>query len=399
MIEEPQRMPMVRKGRWIGQGEEIGQDGVITGERIKRDIAGFWITGFMSPFLITGIGGIAQEKEAAERTLQSSGEDKDIRTVMAKHFGIPYSPKRKAGSLNANDIADRAEQPLTLGVVPEGVRFLTCAADVQKGYFEYLVRGWGANGESWVVDRGKILAEPSTSLDDWDKLLSEVFQKRYPLSTDPLKFMQLRACGFDSAGEPGVTQQAYAAWLRWVRVGAVRSYGQSSGREAWSIIPTKGASTKDAPKLSVTYPDSGRLASKVASGSVPVAVFNPNSFKDDLAGHLAKMEKGPWFIHFPYALRSSEQPHIFFEQLVSEIQTKNGSWIKTTPNARNEALDLMVMNHVIAHLHGLARIDWNSPPLWAAAWDVNTAITGSQTEMQKEEIKAKAVQSLVSQLA
>ena len=34
----------------------------------------------------------------------------------------------------------------------------------------------------------------------------------------------------------------------------------------------------------------------------------------------------------------------------------------------------MVGTHVIAHLHGLARINWANPPAWAAAWDVSTAV-------------------------
>jgi hypothetical protein len=34
----------------------------------------------------------------------------------------------------------------------------------------------------------------------------------------------------------------------------------------------------------------------------------------------------------------------------------------------------MVLSHVVAHLHGLSRIDWANPPAWAADWDDNPAV-------------------------
>lgn len=100
--------------------------------------------------------------------------------------------------------------------------------------------------------------------------------------------MPIRAVGFDSGGSPGVTQQAYAAWTRWRKSEKrVRLIGKISGRDAWTVLPTKGAKTLEAPKLIVNYPDTGRQANKVAArGAVPVAQFNPNSFKDDLMGQL-----------------------------------------------------------------------------------------------------------------
>ncbi|MGQ7907237.1 terminase gpA endonuclease subunit [Burkholderia sp. BC1] len=188
--------------------------------------------------------------------------------------------------------------------------------------------------------------------------------------------MPIRAVGFDSGGSPGVTQQAYAAWTRWRKSEKrVRLIGKISGRDAWTVLPTKGAKTLEAPKLIVNYPDTGRQANKVAArGAVPVAQFNPNSFKDDLMGQLQGAEPGNWYVHFPYDLRSPEEPHVWFEQLTSETRQKNGRWEKLVSGRRNEALDQLVGTHVVAHLHGLSKIDWEKPPSWAAPWDTNTSI-------------------------
>jgi phage terminase large subunit GpA-like protein len=374
VIDEPQRISMNTLGCWVADGEEIAQDGTITGERVLRKTAGFWILGLMSPFILGGMGGLARAWVKAERERDVTGEDASLRTVVVKQAGMPYAPPRRAGSISANELANRAEQDLKLGVVPEGVRFLTAAVDIQNAYFEFLIRGWGARGESWIIDRGRILANPATDANDWDKLLREVFQKTYPLTNNDTHVMSIRGCGFDSAGAPGVTQQAYAAWIRWARKRASLKLGVNSGREVWSIIPLKGASTRNPPRLTVTYPDTTRAANKATGATVPVAAFNPNSFKDDLAGQLACMEPGPLYVHFPWYLRSTEQPHIWFEQLVAEEQI-NGRWEKINPNARNESLDLMVMNHVIAHLHGLPRIDWERPPPWAAPWERNITVS------------------------
>jgi hypothetical protein len=34
----------------------------------------------------------------------------------------------------------------------------------------------------------------------------------------------------------------------------------------------------------------------------------------------------------------------------------------------------MVLTHMMAHLHGLAQIDWAKPPSWAAPWDTKSTL-------------------------
>jgi phage terminase large subunit GpA-like protein len=408
VINDRERLLMNVSGKWVALGQEIAQDGTVTGERIRRKTAGFWIVGLMSPFILGGIGGLARARVKAEREFEITGEDESLRNVVVKQFGLPYAPNRGAGTVDANTLAERAEAALQLGTVPEGVRFLTAAVDVQRGYFEYLVRGWGERGENWIVDRGRMLADPATSPDDWDKLLKQVFLKTYPLSDKSGRVMGIRGCGYDSGGEPGVTQQAYAAFARWRKTRETRYLGVQDGRQVYSITPLKGSSGFNAPKLIVTFPDTMRKANvKASSGTVPVAAFNPNLFKDDFVGQLQRGMPGPLYVHFPAELRSKEKPHVFFEQVVSEHRTKIGRWEKLTPNIRNEALDLMVMTHVLAHLHGLARIDWTRPPAFAAAWDTNSQITQPSLEPPGAgpsgsimlPPKHKAISSIVSRLA
>lgn len=390
VVPDSARFQMNSSGIWVGDGEELTKSGRLNGRRVRRKTSGHWIVGAMSPFVLGGIGALARAKVKAERERDQTGEDKSLRQVIVKQWGIPYAPTRKAGSIEADDLADRAESDLKLGLVPDGVRFLVCSVDSQASTFEYLVRGFGVGGESWIIDRGKILADPATSAEDWDKLL-ELFSKLYPLADGTGRAMGVRACGFDISGTPGTTQQAYAAWLRWRRAKKIRLYGKVGPREAWSVLGLKGASGINAPKLQISYPDTSRKASTaVARGEVPIGLFNPNLFKDDLSGQLQKANVGALYVHFPYELRGHpgtssskarsypiDAPHIWFEQAVAERQLNNGRWEKLNPSARNEALDLLVMSHILAHLHGLSRINWERPPPWAAAWDVNVLVTAA----------------------
>lgn len=377
-IKEHKRNGMNKNGIWIGDGQEIRKDGKITGQRVNRKTAGAWIVGAMSSFIMGGIGGLAKARVKAERERDAGEDDDALRQVIVKQWGIPYAPSRAVGSISANDLADRAEPDLKTGEVPEGVRFIVIAVDCQLGYFEWICRGFGERGESWIIDRGRFTANPATDADDWD-MLQDLFTKRWPLADGSGRTMVARAAGFDSAGQPGITQQAYSAWSRWKKKGKVSSKGTLGGREVWSVLPLKGASTLNAAKLSVVYPDTSRKANKlVGRGDVPVGIFNPNTFKDDLGGQLMKAEPGPWYVHYPFALRSKEAPHIWFEQMVAETRLANGRWEKLNKSARNETLDLMVMSHVLAHLHGLSRINWEKPPAWAAPWATNALVSAAK---------------------
>lgn len=371
-ITDRERLSMNKTGVWVCTGEKISVDGVVTGKRVNRSIAGFWVVGVMSPFILGGIGALARAKVKAEREFEVSGEEQTLKEVMVKQFGIPYTPPRAIGSVTANDLAARAESELKLKTVPPGVRFLTAAFDIQALHFDVLVRGWGINGESWIVDKFRVAGNPATNPNDWDEMINLLLKRAYPLDGNSQKVMPIRGIGWDSGGLPGVTRQAYDAWQRWQKLGLIRKYGVINEKEAWSSIPMKGASTFMAPKLVVSYPDtSGNKKRAASNGVVPVAMFNPNLFKDDLNGQLQRANEGSWYIHFPKSLANKAPPHPWFEQLVAEIRDRIGKWEKINKAARNEALDLMVMNHVIAHLHGLSQIKWDKPPSWAAPWESN----------------------------
>ncbi|MBB2157212.1 phage terminase large subunit family protein [Gluconacetobacter diazotrophicus] len=399
LIEDKWRRAMNRDGVWIGQGQTISVEGDVAGALIPAEAAGFWITGLMSPFVIGGIGALARAMAEARRAVErgDEGAEQNLKDVTVKRWGIPFDPPRKLGVMDSEALAARAECGLVLGTVPAGVRFLTGAVDVQAGYFQLLVRGWGPGGESWIVDWQQIRADPETSPGDWDDLLARLRGHLYPLADGSGRGMRIYAAGYDSGGQEGVTLQAYSAWTRARKRGDVRFGGTIDGRDAWSILPLKGASGRNAPSLVVNYPDGQRSDRKAAArGEIPVGLFNPNRYKDDLAVQLARSVPGEWMVHFPAGLLAEEPPHPFFEQLVAEQRKLDGRWEKVAGARRNEAMDVMVMTHVMANLHGLRRLDWASPPRWAAPWDTNPLVQRLPTDADKLVDAMKAVVSAVT---
>ena len=400
-IEDRERHAMNQTGVWVGAGQEIDDEGVVTGTLARRDIAGFWIVGAMSPFILGGIGGLARALVKAERDAEASGDLSGVKQVVVKQFGVPYQPKRAVGSVDAATLAERAEAQLSLGTVPPGVRFLTAGVDVQSNRFEILVRGWGEGGESWVVDFRRMEADPAVSASDWDALFESLLGAEYPLVDADGVFdgraMKIRAIAYDTGGAPGVTSQAYQAWRRGRTNGAIRMRGTFDGRHGWNIIPCKGMASPNAPKLQTVYPDTQRKDRKVsAGGQVPQGQFHANHFKDDLAGQLQIGAPAPWYVHFPDSLRGNygaaeihrrpDAPHLWFEQLTAEVREPNGAWKKIS--ARNEVLDLMVLSHVAAHLHGIAKIRWERPPTWAAAPDRNPMVSAVTVKVAAPEAAA-----------
>lgn len=104
------------QGRWLGLGQDIDEDGNVTGDLAPCQTAAFWITGIMSPFLLRGIGGLAAALVKAQRETDASDEGRSEREVCTKQLVSPYVPRRKIGALDALTVAERAEPGLRLGV-------------------------------------------------------------------------------------------------------------------------------------------------------------------------------------------------------------------------------------------------------------------------------------------
>ncbi|WP_196796858.1 phage terminase large subunit family protein [Sporosarcina sp. P33] len=204
--------------------------------------------------------------------------------------------------------------------VPEGVKILTAAVDVQDDRFEIEVVGWGVGKESWGIEYHIMHGDLNENRiwEELDKYLLKTWQK-----ADGRQF-GIACTLIDSGGH--FTQEVY----RFVHP-----------REARRVYAIKGASSRK-----------GEYTPLIAGTSRPkpmralLVTLGVNEGKSKVMSSLRVEEFGPNYCHYPkgggYGLE-------YFRTLTAErLETRYEKgipyqkWVQT--RARNEGFDLRVYN-------------------------------------------------------
>ncbi|MGL5285667.1 MAG: terminase gpA endonuclease subunit [Aeromonas sp.] len=366
-----------RTGLWVPEGCYLDPDGTLHGTPRETDTASFWLRGGVAA-AFQSWGSLVTKYVTAWRLYEATGLTEDLKTVTNVDLGLPFIPPRTT-ERSANALANRREE-LGVKVVPPWVRFLIASVDVQGGKnrrFEVHVRGFGAGLRSVVIDRFKIeksrridpddpekfvRVKPGTYAEDWDLLTEKVIGKTYEIDDGSGRHMAVLRTACDSAGEDGVTDQAYAYWRRLKAAGLHRRF---------KLI--KGASRPMTAAIEEKRPDNtGRKDRKaVVWGDVPVLFLNTNRLKDLVSASLDRDTVGDRYCHFPNWL-----PESYFDELVAEERDLQGKWEKVSP--RNEAFDLMAYEWaMLIQLKADKITDWDNPPPWAETIDNNPEVLAS----------------------
>lgn len=381
-------------GRWVPEGCELTIDGELVGERRPTRIASFWMEGPAAAF--QSWVSLTEKLKRAEETYEQTGSQETLKTVVNTDWGRPYIHRRSATQRSSERLMDRAEQ-VEQRTVPHGVRFLTASVDVQGGKnrrFVVQVHGWGANRETWVVDRFNIREDrgarndqaprqisPATQPEDWDLLTRDVLHRSYRLADGSGRRMPIAAMAVDTGGEgdgeESVTSQAYD-WYR--RLARENLHGR--------VYLFKGSSAKTTNRVRRTWPDNTSRKSRKSSarGDVPLYLLGTDLLKDVVAAMMDRDNPGGGYLHIPAWLG-----RWFFDELTYEVRDPaTGKW--TRPGKRpNEAFDLCVYNLAVYILLKAEKIDWGAPPPWAADWESNILIDRpeSETEVQPHPERPK----------
>lgn len=369
-------------GLWVPEGCRLDQNGTLHGEARDTDIASFWLKSLPAAF--QSWRSLVQKYVSARNLYDDTGLIEDLKTVTNVDLGLPFAPP-VISDRDANMLEARKES-LGVRVVPEGIRFLIATIDVQGGTktrrFEVQVEGFGVGLESVIIDRFKIekserkdpdspekfvRVKPGVYPEDWDMLIKKVMQKTYPLDDGSGRVMGIYRTACDSAGEDGVTDQAYGFWRRLKTLNLHRRF-----------ILIKGHSRPGAPLIEVRRPDNtGRKDRKVkVSGEVPVLFIQSDRAKDIVSACLDRDMPGARYCHYPDWL-----PRSFFDELMAEQRTPDGKWDKVSPSSRNEAFDLMsYARAVLYHLKAERILDWLAPPSYALPWDENAEVSADDGE-------------------
>jgi phage terminase large subunit GpA-like protein len=357
--QQQQRPEMSKRARWVHEGQIVTPEGEVIGPRRGTKIASYWLGGVAASF--QRWDSLLLKYLQALAGFMRTGEEQALKFTVNTDQGAAYLP-RVATQRRATDELRKRLEDWPRGKIPQGVRFLTAAVDVQSSRYVVHVMGWGPGLESWLIDRFVISSskrpegerfaalEPSAYLEDWELITEQVMDRGYqPIGHEFEVRPRLVAC--DSGGKTGVTARAYS-YFRWLR----------KRRKHRSLRLVKGTGRMDAATVTLTWPDATDRKDRKQGGrgDVPVWLINTNVLKDAIVGDLARVEHGAGFVHLPKWL---EEDNDFFAELAAETRTDKG-W-KNLNRARNEAFDLHVYNRAAVKILKADKLNWTKPPAWA----------------------------------
>lgn len=394
-------------GKWLREREIWLPDNSTSGGIKSDDMASFWLKGTAAAF--NTWEKLVLDYLKAEDDYERTGSEEALKVTINTGQGLPYVSKNHATERLPEELKAR-ERDFGHKVVPMGVRFLVATVDVQKHRFVVQIQGVGVNGEMWIVDRFDIRkskrkdddgdmwpVHPSTYLEDWDLLITQVLTKTYPLADDSGRSMQIKVVGCDSGGDANkdgdgsVTANAYNFYRR-MRLGEDEIDPNLFRR--FQLI--KGGS-KAGPRWNISYPDTQRKDRHAsARGEIPVMFLNPNALKDQVSGMLDRTDPKGARINFPNWL-----PDSWYAELTAEVRTEKG-W-ENPRRLRNESFDLLyyALGLCLSSHIGIERIDWDKPPTWAAEWETNSLVVSpnSPSRFAPKQKVAYDLSQLAAQLA
>lgn len=375
-IEAKNKRAMNRAGRWIGEGQKMHPDGTVSGQLLRSRTASFWLGGVAAAYQ-PWVSLIERYLQAVKQ-LALTGEQKALKSTTNVDQAMPFIPIAARTERHGHELQERVED-WPEQTVPEGVRFLTAQIDIQAGKsarFVIQVQGFGEGLQHWIIDRyalksstrpdgkgGFLPIDPASFLEDWDRLIEKVIERRYPLADGSGRSMPIRLVGCDSGGEEGVTQRAYDFW---------RSLRKKGLAHRFRLL--KGAAAANAPRVLENFPDSRGRKDRHAGGAgdVPVLMLNTTLLKDAVMADVWRTSPGPGFYHFPKWLPTS-----FFEELTAE--TRGAKRWENPSKRRNESFDLCVYGQALAIKLKADQIKWEAPPPWAETWDKNPDVNREGT--------------------
>jgi len=214
--------------------------------------------------------------------------------------------------------------------VPQDVKVVTAAVDVQKDRLEWSVQGWGLDEESWLIAAGRV--QKAKDAGDWRELGDILFRNTWGKEQ-----LQLRCCVVDSR------------YRRDEVLDFVRRHQPVArmimGVERDAAVPFGTLRLDKHPRTGASLPN-----------GLTVWTVNVGWFKDLVASRIARTiaepESKPGRIHLP-----SDLPVDWLSQMASEhkVRERSGNkerhrWVLKPGHARNEAWDLTVYNAAAARL-------------------------------------------------
>lgn len=294
-IPESKKLDMLRRGRWKA-----------TRDRDNAAHIGFHISAIYSPWI--GWGELAVEFVAAK------GDTTKLQPFINTRLGEEW--EERGGALEPGLIEGRKEP--YAAEVPTGVGYLTMGVDVQDDRLEWIVRGWGAGEESWLIDFKPIngdtsipFGKPGSPWNDLEKLRRREWQMESGQTT------KVFAMAVDTQGHSTDAVYAYT--------------GPRYNQRVYAI---KGSQTPGAPLVP-------RKPTRNNKARSPLFIIGSDNAKEIVHSRLRVSEKGPLYMHLPDPVPTDWPVQVTSERKIRK-QLPGGKWVSAWVlpiGARNEALD------------------------------------------------------------
>lgn len=283
-----------------------------------------WTSGLCSPFVSWG--------ERAEKLLASkqTGESDKQQTTVNANFGELWTPM--GGDIPEWEAIRGLALPYLEHDVPVGVLALTCGVDVQKNRLVYVVRGWGARQESWLVTRGEMWG-PTSEDGVWTDL-ADFLQSRFGGMHIVRSFVD---AGF-RPGKPDLVPE--------------HKVYEFARRHSRTVFATKGFETRPTP-LSVNRIDVTPKGGKSKYG-LDLVRLNADFFKSWVHERIRWPEGQPGGWHLFEGIDED-----YCRQIVAEVRTKKPggvgfAWVVKSKN--NHFLDAEALAYAAAYMLGIQRL-------------------------------------------
>jgi phage terminase large subunit GpA-like protein len=290
-IHDGHKQAMLRLGEWKVENKTVGR---------IRSVA-YHLNSIYSPFVTFG--------QVAKEFLESKDEPKDLMNFVNSWLAEPWEAK---GKRYKSDTILEHKSSYNRGKVHQSSQILVAGVDVQLDHFWWGVRAWGPDMTSWLVDYGRT--------ETWTDI-EKILRQPYPINETGETVFINKAC-IDSGYN---TDEVYKFC----------AYNQDI------CVPTKGSSRP----LRSRYVQS-KIDRDIALGLI-LYIFDPNQFKDFIAGRLAHEVNAPGAWMLP-----ADIDKLYADQIVAE-QKVEGKWEPISSHAQNHMLDVEVNIALAAELCGV----------------------------------------------
>jgi len=318
------KQEMNSRGLYVAPGQWV-EDGEVQGEPPENATVSFWASGLASPFVTWGT-----RVERYVRAL-ASGDPDQVQTALNAGFGECFTPTSGRDALDWQEILERRE-PYRMKELPGGVLRLAMAVDVQKLSLYYVIRGFGARGRSWLIDRCQLFG-PTDDDEVWNALAD--------LMLSPIAGLQIERVFIDSGFRPNKPD-----------AGDEHKVYEFTRRYPWLVSPTKGRATMSPPyrvsKIEVT------AKGRKASYSINLVWLSTDFFKSLLVSRIRTPLEQPGSFVVPEDIDED-----YARQLVSEARVVDGAsgkpqWVQKS--RANHYLDCEALAMAIGYSLNVQRI-------------------------------------------